>query len=130
MRTKRFLLVEDEPLIGLLLAEILENLGHVVVHEAATLEAALQSAALDDFDAAILDTNLHGKPVFAVAELLTQKQKPFFFSTGYTRDHLPDPWKYHRVMEKPFDVEQLKKCLTDLFDSTELPSPIAPSLTP
>jgi DNA-binding response OmpR family regulator len=112
---KRFLLIEDEPLVALLLSDMVEDIGHVVAHEAGTLEKALELAAAGDFDAAILDANLRGEEAYAVAELLTQIGKPFFFSSGYTQDQFPEPWNHHCVMNKPFDLEQLRACINGLF---------------
>jgi DNA-binding response OmpR family regulator len=110
----RIFIVEDEALLALLLTENLEELGHMVAAEANTLETALELASLGDFDAAILDTKLHERDVFPVAELLVQKGKPFFFSSGYRAEDLPEPWNAHCVMEKPFDLGRLTKCLDGL----------------
>lgn len=87
MPSKRFVLVEDEAMLSFLLTDMLEELGHRVAYEASTLEAALQMATDGDFDAAIIDTNLHGKRAFRVAELLARKGTPFFFQAA-TVNHI------------------------------------------
>ena len=42
-----------------------------------------------EFDAALLDGNLAGKPVDDLAIALTRRGMPFVFVTGYGRDALP-----------------------------------------
>jgi CheY-like chemotaxis protein len=126
MNGKRFLLVEDESLIALLVAEIGQETGHVVAHEASTVDEALQLAPEGESDAAILDTNLGGKPIFAVAEMLAERGIPFFFSTGYQSSQLQDPWNRHCVMSKPFDFDKFKETVARLFYA--LPSVPASSL--
>jgi CheY-like chemotaxis protein len=54
----RILLVEDEPLIALDLENILERLGHVVVGVAETRDEAVQLAADEGPDAALVDIKL------------------------------------------------------------------------
>jgi CheY-like chemotaxis protein len=62
-QAKRVLVVEDEPMIRILLEDILGELGHTVAAEAARIEEALEATKKADFDLAILDANLNGQPV-------------------------------------------------------------------
>nr|WP_276576271.1 response regulator [Bradyrhizobium zhengyangense] len=54
------MLVEDEALIRMMVAEMVEELGHRVTAEAGTLEAAIATARDSAFDVALLDVNLGG----------------------------------------------------------------------
>jgi CheY-like chemotaxis protein len=56
MRTTNTLLVEDEALIRMMLAEMVEELGHLNVSEAANIEAAMSLAETRSFDLALLDS--------------------------------------------------------------------------
>jgi hypothetical protein len=53
-------------------------------------------------DAALLDVNVAGRQVFPVAEALKARGVPFVFSTGYGESGLPDEWRGHATVQKPF----------------------------
>ena len=52
------LIVEDEPLVALFLADVIEEMGQTVIGTAATPEAALSTAAGAPPQIAIIDANL------------------------------------------------------------------------
>jgi two-component system, response regulator PdtaR len=52
------LIVEDEALVALFLADLIEDLGRAVIGQAASREAALQAAAENPPAVAIVDVNL------------------------------------------------------------------------
>ena len=54
MRTISTLLVEDEALIRMMLAQMVEDLGHLSISEAANIEAAISLAETRSFDLALL----------------------------------------------------------------------------
>ena len=64
-KAKRILVVEDEPMIRMLLEDMLGELGYTVAAEAAGIEEALEATKNADFDLAILDADLKGQPRFA-----------------------------------------------------------------
>ena len=61
-KAKRILVVEDEPMIRMLLEDMLGELGYTVAAEAAGIEEALEATKNADFDLAILDADLNGQP--------------------------------------------------------------------
>src|SRR5215472_13551026 len=63
---RRILVVEDNFLVATLLAEVLESVGWQVVGPVAHLAGALDAAASEGFDAAVLDVNLGGQAVYPV----------------------------------------------------------------
>ncbi len=82
--SRTVLVVEDEELVAMELVTELERLGWHVLGPAATVaeaEALLKSAS--SVDAAVLDVNLRGRPVYPLAELLEKRKIPFLFCTGY-----------------------------------------------
>jgi PAS domain S-box-containing protein len=85
LRGRRVLLVEDEPLIRLLMESAIARLGCTVVGPAGTLEEALRLATDEAgrLDAAVLDVNLHGQPSYKVAEALHAQGVKVVFVTGY-----------------------------------------------
>jgi DNA-binding NarL/FixJ family response regulator len=62
-------LVEDEPMIRIMVTDMLEELGHRVVAEAGDIEEGAKLAQSSEFDLAILDINVRGKLITPVAEL-------------------------------------------------------------
>ncbi len=110
---RRFLIIEDEPLVALVVATGLEDAG-ANVDTAATVDQALQKIEGPGFDGALLDGNLHGRPVDSVAAALTRSRIPFLFISGYGRDGLPAAFKNAAVLGKPFTQEQLLEAVLQL----------------
>ena len=111
LRGLRVLLVEDEPLIAMDIEEQLRDAGCAVVGPATTMEAALRLAGAGDFDIALLDGNLGGQPVGAVAAALARRGAPFLFATGYGRDALPSGFEHVPALTKPFTEAELRSAL-------------------
>ena len=104
---RRILVVEDDLLVATLLAEILESVGWQVVGPVAHLATALDAAASEDFDAAVLDVNLRGQAVYPVAEVLDARRVPFAFVTSYSREALPPLFCGRPHLGKPFAPGEL-----------------------
>lgn len=109
---RRVLLVEDEALVAMLLETILEDMGCIPIGPAATVEDGLAMAAdPEPLDAALLDVNVAGRQVFPIAEALTARGVPFIFSTGYGEGGLPDAWRGHPTVQKPFTEAAIREAL-------------------
>ena len=76
-------LVEDEVMIRMMVADMLEELGYSVAAEAGEINEAIRLAESAEFDIAILDVNVNGKVISPVADVLKARQRPFIFATGY-----------------------------------------------
>ena len=110
---RRILVVEDEMMIAMLVEDMLAELGCSVVGPAHALDVALNLARTEQgIDAALLDVNLGGQPVFAVADALREKGVPAIFSTGYGDDGLRDVDRGSQVLQKPFRAGDLAKALS------------------
>jgi CheY-like chemotaxis protein len=79
----RVLIVEDETLQALALAEMVAKLGGSVAGIANRFEDAMQAAHGEAFDCAILDVNLGGTLSFPIADRLQQRGVPILFCTAY-----------------------------------------------
>jgi CheY-like chemotaxis protein len=85
MKALRVLVVEDDAMIGMLLAEILEGMGHEVCAVEATAEDAVAAAARCRPDLMIVDVRLNdGSGVAAVREILRAGPVPHVFVSGDT----------------------------------------------
>lgn len=91
LRGRRVLVAEDEPVVAMELQEVLTKLGCEVLGPATTVEEALSLATAElerGIDAAVLDVNLHGRTIYAVADTLARRGVPIVYATGY--GELPD----------------------------------------
>lgn len=107
----RVLVVEDEATVAMLIEDILEDFGCIVVASVASLTAAREAAVRADFDFAMLDVNLAGELVFPVAEILQRRSISFLFSTGYGTIGLPAEFSSYHVVAKPFSQPDLREKL-------------------
>lgn len=110
----RILIVEDEMLVAMLIEDTIIDLGHEIVGPAMRLETALDAVDGENFDFAILDINLAGKPSFPVADRLTDRGIPFMFASGYGAAGLVDPYRDAAILQKPFRPDQLASMLERL----------------
>ena len=100
-------LVEDEVMIRMMVADMLEELGYSIAAEAGEIEQALEFAQTMNFDIAILDVNLNGKLISPVADVIEARNRPFIFATGYGTQGLPPEYRDRPVLQKPFQMENL-----------------------
>lgn len=107
----RVLVVEDEPLLTFALQDMLASLGCEVAGSAARLDAALQLATDLSFDVAVLDINLGGDRVDAVADIVSGRLLPIVYVTGYGRDGAPQGSA--PVLEKPYKIGDLHRTLAE-----------------
>jgi CheY-like chemotaxis protein len=112
---KRLLVVEDEMLIGMLLEDMLTDMGHTVCAVVPRLKDALTAVEKQTFDAAILDVHLQGESAFPVAEALKARGIPFVFATGYGERGLPENYRGQPVLQKPFSKDDLERVLKVIF---------------
>lgn len=106
-------LVEDEALIRMMITEMLEELGHIVVAEAANIKEASALAETADFEIAILDINVGGKRIDPVAEIIAGRCLPFMFASGYGTGGPPHKFRHIRTVQKPFATESLGKTIEE-----------------
>ena len=106
--TRSILIVEDEPLIAMMLEDFLESLGHTVVASCESVEEALGHVDAGGFDVAIIDVQLRdGKQVWPVADRLAAAGTPFVLATG---GHLEPPPAQHAaapVLSKPYTIDAI-----------------------
>lgn len=114
---RRFLVVEDEYFIAVEVCELLRAHGAEVVGPVPTVELGRRELEADGLDAAVLDVNLRGEPVFALADQLTRAGVPVLYVTGYDREALPDDRRNAVILGKPVNAERLVRAAADLIRS-------------
>jgi CheY-like chemotaxis protein len=109
---RRILVVEDEPLISMMLEDFLDMLGHQVAGTADTVSDALAAVDGGNVDAAILDVNLRGgEKSWPIADKLAGEGIPFVLATGGGNDTIPDPHRERPTLAKPFTMDGVKQAL-------------------
>src|ERR1700742_4790600 len=106
-----FFLGEDEVMIRMMVADMLDELGYSVAAEAGEIGEAMKLAQTAEFDIAILDVNVNGKVISPVAELISARKRPFIFATGYGSSGLPEEYRDRPALQKPFQLETLARMI-------------------
>src|SRR5262245_19084283 len=82
----RILVLDDEPLIALMIADWLEEQGLEVLGPAYSVTQALEILSSQAAHAAILDVSLGSSDSYEVADVLASRRIPFVFATGHGAD--------------------------------------------
>ena len=111
----QILIVEDEPLIAMMLEDFLEVLDKTPVGTVDSVAGALARVEDGGIDAAILDVNLRGgEKSTPVAEALAAQGIPFIFATGGSDDSVDAQFRDRPVLQKPFTMDGVAKALDAL----------------
>lgn len=107
----RILIVEDEPLIALMLTDMLAELGFEVAASVTQVGDALAVLSDTRIDIALLDVNIGVQKIDPVADLLAVRGTPFIFTTGYGNAGVPSNYADRAILQKPFHIEDLAAVL-------------------
>lgn len=115
-RAPRILLVDDEPLLTMLIGDLLSEFGCEVVGPADSVEAALaliesEGSALDG---ALLDVALRKGDSYPIADLLGLRGVPYAFVTGHGVGGLAPAFRNCLTLAKPFTPDDLQEIVTRL----------------
>ena len=109
---RSILIVEDEPLIAMMLEDFLAELGHNVVASCESVEAALGHVDAGGFDVAILDVQLKdGQRAWPVADRLAAAGTPFVLATGGHLEPPPEAHAHAPVLAKPYTIDAIEPAL-------------------
>ena len=108
----RVLIAEDNLFAAMELEKVLVDLGCEPVGPVARLEQAMRLAQQELLDGALLDVDLRGELVFAVAEELERRRVPVIFASGYDSDDMfPPRFVRHPRLLKPFGENEIRRVL-------------------
>lgn len=113
---KRILVVEDEAMVALMVEDMLNDLGAIVVGPAGSIGEGLDLASQENLDAALLDINVRSERIDPVADQLRARNVPIVFATGYGSSHLRNGGT---VIEKPYTQEKLAEALEAVFHQSK-----------
>jgi len=113
--SRRVLIVEDEPLIAMMLEDFLDALEREAAGIADDVAGALARIDAGGVGAAILDVNLRGgEQSWPVAARLAELDIPFILATGGAGDTIPEAWRDRPILSKPFTMDGVEKALNEL----------------
>ncbi|WP_156678684.1 response regulator [Sphingomonas profundi] len=111
------LIVEDEPLIAMMLEDFVDTLGHTVAGTADCVSDALARLEQGGVDVAILDVHLRGgEPSWPVADVLADRGIAYLVSTG---GHVDPPPARHAAapqLSKPFTMDGIQAAIDSAMD--------------
>lgn len=108
---KPVLLVEDEPTVSMMLADMLSEFGHSVDGPYNRFNDALAAARSNALQAGVLDVNVGGEKIYALADVLSDRNIPFVFVTGYSADSIDSRFNHVPVLQKPIEPQMLREML-------------------
>ncbi|WP_084580856.1 response regulator [Sphingomonas azotifigens] len=112
---RNILIVEDEPLIAMMLEDFLDALDRVPAGTADNVAEALDRIGAGGIDAAILDVNLRGgEQSWPIADKLAELGIPFVLATGGADDSIAQSHRDRPVLSKPFTLDRVDKVLSSL----------------
>jgi DNA-binding response OmpR family regulator len=108
------LMVEDEMYLAMMLEDMLVDAGYRVLR-AARLKDAVDLARNEAVDAAILDINLDGEPVYPLAAQLRELGIPFMFASAYGKPGIPEEYSTYPVLPKPYPTDGIIPAVQELL---------------
>jgi CheY-like chemotaxis protein len=111
---QHILIVEDQVLLGMMLQDVLEDLGYQA-SMVSRVDEALAFVETNAPTAAILDINLGDEDSYPVARVLREKAIPFMFTSGYSGGALPKEFEGHRTVQKPYSPPMIGGQLSELL---------------
>jgi DNA-binding response OmpR family regulator len=112
---RRILVVEDEAMVSMMLADLLTSAGAVVIGPAGTTTGALALVEQEVIHCAVLDIKLTDGMSVPVAEALAARGIPFVIATGYRGEAIPRGYDGAPVLRKIFTSEQLIDAIVDIL---------------
>ena len=111
---KRILVVEDDPIVAMLVEDIVRDMGHEVFINL-TLEHALFEIEEGEIDAVLLDMQLRGEDARPILVELMARKMPFLVLSGSDQSALKNEFPDIRFLAKPFGKADLEAAVTALL---------------
>lgn len=110
LKGRHVLIVEDEMIVALDLSDTVERFGCTAA-VVGRVGKALEAAATQRFDVAILDLNLAGEAVYPVADALRKRETPFVIASGYGADGIEAAYRDGPRLGKPYSPREVETAL-------------------
>jgi DNA-binding response OmpR family regulator len=110
--TRSLIIVEDEPLIAMLIEDMVEEIGWEVEGLASDEEGALELPDAGHPLLALIDLNLDNGSGLPVASRCRERNIPVVFITGYDRSKIPPEFSEAPLLTKPLTSTDLAAAMT------------------
>lgn len=111
VRAKTVLIIEDEPLVAMLLEQMVREAGFETLPVPNNPAEAQESSSNGMADVAILDANLWGQSCRPYVDSLNSRGIPFILASGYSPGDLREQYGNIKLLSKPFEFEELREAL-------------------
>ena len=111
----RILVLEDELLIAMELAALIERGLNIVVGPASSCREALDLIATLKIDAAILDLQVRDEDCSPVANELEARKIPWALCTGFSVSDLDARFKSVPLISKPFRQGEIERTIRQML---------------
>lgn len=101
---------EDEPVLQLMWEDIAETLGFKITG-ALDNSQSTDLATDGQMDVAILDVNLNGEVSDDILQVLESRGIPVLVCTGMQPEDLPEMFRKHDILTKPFGIYEASRRL-------------------
>lgn len=110
----RVLIVEDDVLTAMYLEDVINDISaaDVVIR---TSVADTRDELSASFDVAFLDIDVTNGKTFDVARSLQEKQIPFVFVSGSSREEIPEALHFAAFIAKPYERDDIARALNSLL---------------
>jgi DNA-binding LytR/AlgR family response regulator len=98
----------------MMMTNFLTEIGFTVVGPFGRVSEAIAAMDGERLQAAVLDINLRGEMIYALADELTGRGVPIVFVTGYGADAVDGRFANFPVLQKPVDSAALRRVLDPL----------------
>ena len=115
LRGRRILVVEDEPLVSMMMEDVLCEAGCYVVGPAGTVEEAFELLDRASVQGAVLDIKLMNGTSRTIVAALAARGIPFVVVTGIDQKLVPADYDGAPVVEKVFAPHELIDAVADIL---------------
>jgi DNA-binding NtrC family response regulator len=123
VKGKRVLLVEDDPVVAMVVEDTLRDMGLEVAVDLSLVDA-LGDVESGEFDAAVIDVGLRGENAHAVMIALQAQSVPFMVMSGGDLATLATEFPRVRMMSKPLDMNSLQEVMRGLLGQSPADRPV------
>lgn len=119
-KTRRVLIVEDDPIVAMVVEDTLRRMGLEALVNLSLLDA-LTELETSDIDAGLIDMVLRGESARPIVLALVARDIPFVVMSGKDQPELTAEFPQLRIVLKPLSVQALEQITRELLDLRQFP---------
>jgi DNA-binding NtrC family response regulator len=119
VKARRVLIVEDDPVVAMVVEDTLKGMGLETLVNLNLLDA-LTELETSDIDAGLIDMGLRGESARPIVLALAARDIPFAVMSGRDQPELKAEFPQIRIVLKPLSVQALQQIVLELLDQSLL----------